>query len=664
MKVNFAGFLLTAAVLSAAHAAPLSCEKVVDYRIDVLLDEKAGVLNGNETIVWNNPGSATDELFLHLYLNAFRNNQSTLMREALQRAPKAGAFSSVLNGGWGYCEIVSISAESPELFPRTDLRRDLSFVAPDDGNTEDRTAARLALPRTVPAGAKVILYIDFVSKLPHRAPRTGRHQDFFFAGQWFPKIAVRSGDRWVCHQFHASTEFFSDYGDYEVAVTVPSGYVVGATGVQTEERRTEAGRKTVVFRGECVHDFAWTAWPRFRTAERRFEYPELPSVNMRLLYLPEHEKYVDRFFDGAAATLKHFGLWYLPYPYPQLTIVDTPLGTNVAGMEYPTLFTTGVDWIEASGGLEPLGLTIHECGHQWFYGLLGSNETEHAWLDEGFTVYATARCLDAAFGPARFYRTYLARKNFGIPWTFPQVIKDHRDSTLALHRQRGKLDKMDKPSFLYSEREAYRNNAYEKPSLMLWTLEGLLGDPLFGRIMGEYARRYQFRHPEPQDFIDVVNEFAPQDMNPFFDQVMRGYGVLDYAVVKITADPIAAPKGFFGEGDSLRMVEKEAPKLQLSRVHLERRGTILLPVDLLVTFEDGETVREHWEGVETYKVFSYVRRMPVEKAQLDPDYKLRLDVDPANNGRFRRADAFPAFRWGLKWLLRLQHFLETAAIFS
>ncbi|MDZ7371406.1 MAG: M1 family metallopeptidase [candidate division KSB1 bacterium] len=664
LRISFPAVMILLLLQPAFSEPSSNCNKLVHYRIEVALDEKSGTLDGKERIIWRNPGEATDEVQLHFYMNAFKNNQSTFLRETFQRTPKGARALARFKDGWGYCEPKTIFAEAPGIFPRTDLASALQFIAPDDGNADDETVGRLLLPRAVPSGAELVLEIEFVTQLPRRAPRTGRHGDYFFAGQWFPKIGVRQGDRWNCHQYHASTEYFANYGDYEVAVTIPKNYQIGASGVQVEERAAGAERKTVVFRGECIHDFAWTASPRYCTAERTFQHPELPAVTMRLLHQPEHRKYVDRYFDATANTLKHLGLWYLPYPYPQITIVDAAFRSNVAGMEYPTLFTTGADWLEATGSFEPIGLTIHECTHQWFYGMLGSDETESAWLDEGFTVYAAGRCFLAAYGQKRYSKTYLSRDGFGIPWTFSEVLVDPREETLQLHRERGHRDKMSTPSYQLIDRAAYRNNAYEKPSLMLWTLEGLLGEDVFQRTLRDYVREMQFRHPTSQDFIAAVQRHTTQDMSAFFEQLLDGYGIVDYAVVEINAQKLPGAEGFFGRGGDRRHEKRPATGEWLSLVHVERKGEITLPVEMVVTFENGETVREKWDGKQNYRIFRYVTKSPIEQAQIDPERKIWLDVDPANNGRYRKSDPFPSLRWTLQWLFWLQHLMETAAVIS
>ncbi len=595
--------------LSAAeHAAAQQSPKVVSYKIDVKLSPEKKTVEGVETLTWTNAGATpTGELFFHLYLNAFKNSQSTFMLEAAQRPDGPSFYESVKNDGWGYCEVVSVVAASPGNFKETPLTP--VYVQPDDDNAHDQTVMKLVLPKSVAPGESVVLNIEFISKLPHKGPRTGYHQNYFFVAQWLPKIGVWMDGEWNCHQFHANSEFFADYGEYDVSVTVPMEYVVGASGVLADSTAGD-GQKTLRFRQDNIHDFAWTAWPNYKTAVRTFEHPDLPTVKMRLLYMPEHQKYVDAFFDATANTLKHFGLWYVAYPYPQITSVDAVWRSNSCGMEYPTLFTTCVDWLTPKGKQQPLGLTIHECGHQFFYGLIGTNEFENAWMDEGFTTYATSRCLFAAYGEGANTKIYLARQGFGIPFTLKNVPRDPRDWIVDNHRGRGALDFMDRFSWDYVNRYAYRNNAYEKPALMLWTLENYLGDAVFNKIMKTYAERNVFKHPKPQDFIDIVNEFAPQNMDWFFEKMLHQPGVVDVAVTKVVSTPAAALQGYTGHGDEMELIKAEEKKKDddevfESQVHVRRLGAISLPVELLVTFENGETIEKQWDGEAAYKIFYF-----------------------------------------------------------
>ena len=649
------------AALSAGAAEP----PVVSYKIDAVLTPETNSVQGSETLTWTNAGTAaTQELFFHLYLNAFKNSTSTFMREAARREGGLPDYlSSVVQDGWGYCDVLSITASSPGKFTNSTLAP--VFVQPDDDNADDESVFKLELPKAIAPGEKVALTIDFVSKLPHKAPRTGYHKDYYFVAQWFPKIGVWMDDEWNCHQFHATSEFFADFGDYHVNITVPEIFVVGAAGVMTDSTK-QGETKTLTFQQKNIHDFVWTAYPGYKVVNRTFEHPDLPSVNMRLLYQPEHQNRVNAFFDATENTLKHYGLWYTPYPYSQITIVDAGWRSHTCGMEYPTLFTTCVDYLTADRRQSPLGLTVHECGHQFFYGLLGSNEFEHAWLDEGIDTYATSRCMNTAYGPGAYSKSYLSRTGFGVPISFSKAPKDQRDWIVENHRLRGSRDYMDKFSWDYVDRLAYRNNAYEKPALMMWTLESYLGESVFNKIMKTYSERFLFKHPKPQDFFDVVNEIAPENMDWFFDKMMYEPGVLDYTVAKIESTPAEVKKGYFGHGDSMEMadVENGEPELFESQVHIQRLGPISMPVELLLTFENGDTVEKVWDGKAPYQIFYFQNKSKIEKAEVDPYHKIWLDVNYANNGKYRQASSFVSFRWGAAWLFWLQHLLETVALFS
>ena len=200
---------------------------------------------------------------------------------------------------------------------------------------------------------------------------------------------------------------------------------------------------------------------------------------------------------------------------------------------------------------------------------------------------------------------------------------------------------------------------------MLWTLESYLGESVFSDIMKTYATRWAFKHPGPQDFIDIVNEIAPENMDWFFDKMLDKPGNVDYAVIDISSQSPMKVAGYFGAGDDMEKREQE-PEDELfeSRVHIKRLGDIQMPVEILITFEDGETVLQEWDGAQPFKILYFTRETRVEKAEIDPYRKIWLDVNPINNGKYREAQSFISFRWGAKWLFWLQDLLEMIAVFS
>ena len=179
------------------------------------------------------------------------------------------------------------------------------------------------LPAAVAPGQPITLDIEWTAKIPRPFARTGAIGNFFFIAQWFPKIGVLDATgKWNCHQFHVGTEFFSDYGVYDVRMTVPRGWPARRDGPRARAHDNADGTTTHRYYQEDVHDFAWTTSPDYIERRERFEHPGLPPVDMRLMLQPEHVSQAPRHFDSTRAALRHYGEWFGPYPYGHITIVD------------------------------------------------------------------------------------------------------------------------------------------------------------------------------------------------------------------------------------------------------------------------------------------------------------------------------------------------------
>ena len=391
----------------AAEFVPVPIARTTNYRIEVELDPDSKTLEGRQTITWQNvQEQPTDSLWFHLYWNAWQNNRSTWMLENRIRRRFSG--SGVEEDDWGYIEVSSVRLLPGMGYAGSDLTGGMRFASPDDGNSEDRTALVVPLPTPVGPDETIQIEISWRSKIPRTFARTGFRGDFFFLAQWFPKLGVFEAEGWNNHQFHAATEFYSDYGNYDVSMTVPESFVLGATGKEVGVQANPDDTVTHRYRQEDVHGFAWTTSPDYLVREARFAEPGLPPVDMRLLLQPEHLEQAERHFDATRAALLHYGTWYGPYPYDHVTVVDPAYGAGAGGMEYPTLFTAGTRLFNPFGGGSPEGVTVHEAGHQFWYGVVGNNEFEHAWLDEGLNSFSTERVMDATYGEAMLRQRYLS----------------------------------------------------------------------------------------------------------------------------------------------------------------------------------------------------------------------------------------------------------------
>jgi len=625
----------------SADAQPLS-PRNANYTIDVTLDARARTLTARETLVWTNITSAsTNELQFHLYYNAWRNRDSTWMREHALTSWWQGV--STRPGDLAAIDISSLTIKGGAIAP-ADLTGQMRFIAPDDGNRDDRTVMSVTLPEPVGPGESLTIDIAFTAKIPRPFARTGAIGNYFFLGQWFPKIGVLDATgQWNCHQFHVGTEFFSDFGIYDVRMTVPRGWPVAATGRQRERTDHPNGTTTHRYYQEDVHDFAWTTSPDFLEARERFEHPGLPPVEMRLMYQPEHASQAARHFEVTRATLRYYGEWFGAYPYGHITIVDTPWRTATDGMEYPTMYTAGTRWLMPREDTYIEDTIVHETGHQWWYGMVATNEFEDAWMDEGINQYANARADAEDFSYGREVPRF-----FGgfVPWVLDSVPWDRLTSGEYLSDYRGSptVDIQSTPSFRYWPLTS-GPITYSKPALWLHTLERALGWPVVQQILSTFFERWKFKHPKPGDLFQVANEVSGRDLTPFFDQVYRGSAVFDYGVDTVTS----------AETDD---------ETYVNDVVVRRHGDGIFPITILATLANGEQRRFAWDGTGRWHRVTFEHASRVLSAQVDPDQVLVLDTNFTNNSfTTEPAGGRAATKWAAVWLVWLQDQLLTWASF-
>ncbi|HWP83529.1 MAG TPA: M1 family metallopeptidase [Bacteroidota bacterium] len=645
----FAGVLYSRQTISSSPLSP----RIANYQISVSLDVEAKSLNAKQTLVWRNTSpDRISELQFHLYLNAFKDLESTFMKES------GGALRgiSMAGGGWGWIEVNEMRVRGGE-----DLHAKIEFISPDDGNPNDRTVFRVPLSRPILPGQSITVDLQFTAKLPRVFARTGYYEDFFMVAQWFPKIGVyepagmryakRGG--WNCHQFHANTEFYADYGVYEVDMTLPEDYIVGATGVLKREVRNPDGTKTMFYRAEDVHDFAWTAYPRFTVVEDQWKH-----VNIRLLLSPGRTQHTERYLTSTKAALTYFDQHVGAYPYTTLTVVDPPNGAGGAGgMEYPTLITGGSSW-GLPDGLRFIELvTIHEFGHQYFYGLIGTNEFEEAWMDEGFNSYYEVRIMDEVYG-----KKTSALDVFGFHMG---------DLELARSTYTGMMNPKIAPIFSNAwefKAGGYSSLTYSKTATFMVTLERMIGRSVMDEIMRTYFNRWKFKHPCARDFQAIVNEVVRQhhgskfgaNLDWFFEQVLYGTNVCDYELTSISNRQVFREEE--ESSDSAGTSEEQRAEYE-SRVLVSRLGEIIMPVDVLVRFDNGKEIRERWTGRERWKEFVYEGAEQIVWAKVDPDEVLMIDINLLNNSKTNDPLRSPIWRYTLKFLFWLQNILQFGLVF-
>ena len=629
---------------------PLS-SRLTGYSIDARLDEESKTVEGVMDAFWvNNSMAAVPDIQMHLYMNAFKSGRTTFNKSSGGRIRASEA---------GWIDIIEFyDGEGNDLIPY------IKYISPDDGNPYDSTVIRIVLPEPVKPGDTAFVRIKFETKLPSNIRRTGYTNDFYFVAQWFPKFGVYEtagmryalSDGWNCHQFHANSEFYSNHSAYDVAITLPEKYVVGSGGLLLSERRIDDGSKTMLYRAEDIVDFAWTAWPGYSVHKEKWNH-----VDITLLLPANRLEQVNRQFTAVKYALEYLAENVGPYPWPHLTFIDPPtIGSGAGGMEYTTLFTTissyrMPDWVRL-----PEMVTIHEFGHAYFMGILASNEFEEPWLDEGVTSFWEARIVDHFYGKNSAMIDHRLLK-------IPDAALSRLVYTTSPLKQ---LVSNDEYSWNYP-RGSYSMMSYNKAATVLFTLMGIIGEETMNDIFREYYDRWSFRHPSGKDFIDVVNDvvvrihgekFGP-DMNWFFDQTLYGTGICDYKVTSISNRVINESGMREIAADSAIPAKLIADKeFTIAAVYIERAGEVMLPVEILIGFDNGEELLEWWDGRDRYKRFEYTGTKGISWVKIDPDYKIRMDVNFINNSMTTDPDRAPVRRITGKLMFFIQLFISILSI--
>jgi Peptidase family M1 domain len=587
-------------------STPLS-QRVVAYNIQAKYDPKTHSLDGSEVLTYRNlTGQPLDRFPFHLYLNSFQP-KSTWMREAKALGSRDVRYEKWDDKDYGADEIKSF-----EVVGVGDITSKLEFIQPDDGNKDDKSVVQVVLPKPVAPGESTQFKIRFHDQFPETQARTGWKRDFVLGGQWFPKVGVWWNGAWNCHQFHVTTEFFADFGVYDVTLTLPQNEVAGATGVLVNTVKNADGTQTLTYHGDDIHDFAWTASPRYKVGEDTFQGAKGP-VQLRLLMQPAHWSQEARHAKILKQTLDHFERWYGPYPYKTLTFVDPEPDSAAGGMEYPTFITGETNWWMPDGIYLPEVVVEHEFGHQYWYGMVATNEFEDAWLDEGVNSYTEVKILDDILG-----RDTSFLHQFGI------TVGEREGQRLQFIGV-ADVDPLARKAYQYASFNSYGGITYGKTASVLLTLEKVIGEDTVQKALHTYFIRYRFTHPTKEDFLKTFEEVSGKDLRWYFNQAVYGTQVLDYEVRRIDSYPaVWYEKGF---------KEKKGETVYESRVQIHRKGEFVFPVEIEVKFDNGEKVREQWDGQDRWIRFTYQKKATVESVELDPDHTIHLDRDNFNNSR-------------------------------
>ncbi len=585
-------------------------EDVVDYTFTATLDPTAHTVHGEGTIVFKNTSARPlKELWLHLYLNAFKNERSVFLREPVGRFRGGGGVRD-----WGYIDVKKLELRT-EAGP-VDLWKTAERTRPGD---DDETDARVPLPTELAPGDALSLDVVWDDKLPSVVERTGYDGSFHMIAQWFPKLARLEPDgTWAHFPFHHLSEFYADFGSYDVTMKVPKGFRIAASGPITEEREEGDLHVERHLQGD-IHDFAWSAYDRFDVLEEGIE-----GIDVKVFYPHGYHYVANRELATMRFAIPHFRQRYGQYPYGTLNLVHPPESAEEAGgMEYPTLITTGGSWTGPPGVMGVELVTIHEFGHQWFYGLLASDEMTWPFLDEGMNSYAEAEGMKAWLGEGSLVNL------FGL------AISDSTFQSTSARRAHDA--KVAQPAWAFTGAD-YGALVYGRTAAVFGTIDRVYGEDKGTLAIGRYARRVRFRHPRPDDLLATYEEVLGPDVRAYLHEALFEKGWVDFAIDGIQSAQVVAPAGVFDrEGKPRETVAAGTGKTGdwESAVILRRHGTLVLPVDVELHWADGSVERRVWDGRSEMERMVVVGPKELVGAVVDPDHKILVDANYTND--FARA---------------------------
>jgi hypothetical protein len=508
MKNTLLLLLLLPATLIAQYTKQANWQQQVNYKIDVELDAPARILRGNIVIEYiNNSPVALDSIYMHLWPNAYSSTQTAFAKQLLQNRNTSFLYAD--ESDRGYIDSLSFSVNQS---------------AATWSLTSHVDIAAIKLNQPLASGQRIFITTPFKVKLPAIFSRSGYENGIFCITQWYPKPAVFDVNGWNPMPYLELGEFYSEFGNYEVNITVPTEMVVAATGnLQNEEELAwwqdlskkhpnTNPKKSLRFIQNNVHDFAWFASRKFLISEGHVDLPSGRQVKTRLFYAnPDTLKRREgvNYINNA---IRYYSHYVGEYPYDHATVVITPLRAG-GGMEYPTI--TNCTSVNEQ-------VIAHEVGHNWFYGILGSNERNHPWMDESLNTYYENRMRHESGSLPKYNRflRYLRTEDkvagftdLFTPFEFTEFqyhlsAKQNNDQCGHLHAAE------------YTDAN-YGDIIYAKNPKLFYYLQCYLGDTVFDNMMRTYYQKWKFRHPLPDDFKQHVNEYTGKNLDWFWNELFN-----------------------------------------------------------------------------------------------------------------------------------------------
>ena len=608
--------LFSIAILAAsglAFAQKTYWQQEVNFKINVRLDDKTHTLHAFESFEYiNNSPNSLDKIYIHLWPNAYRDGKTALAKQIYEQSNKDVLHYGKLEDRGGIDSLdfkINGATAKWEYHPKHD------------------DIAILYLSQPLASGQKITVSTPFKVKIPSgKISRLGHIEESYQITQWYPKPAVYDHKGWHPMPYVTQGEFYSEFGSFDVTIQLPKNYVVGATGdLQTAselafldslaqlspldqnsgvdpksmnrnafpESSTEF--KTIRYIQSNVHDFAWFADKRYRVLKGEVELPNSKrKVTTWAMYVPQSETLWLNALEYLHDATYYYSLWNGDYPYNQVTAVDGTISAG-GGMEYPNVTVIG----SASNATELELVIVHEVGHNWFYGILGTNERVHGWMDEGLNT----------LNEMRYFMTKYPENtamNDMIPFinaiNFEELSHHDMGDIMFRATQRFGADQPIETHSCAYHPANYGTVMYQKTGLIFHYLKAYLGEKVFDECMQTYFETWKFKHPYPEDLKAIFEQKTGKDLSWFFGDLINNTNYLDYKLVKAKTNDKGSVAVVKNKGQVNGPIEVNVIKNnQVVETQWIEPGTGRQRIDLVTTNADEIVINNNKHIPELYR---------------------------------------------------------------
>lgn len=497
-------------------------QQEVNYKIDVALNDKKHSLTGFLTLQYiNNSPGKLDFIWFHLWPNAYKNDKTAYAKQIFRNEEEGKKRWKAMKDK-GAMDSLSFSVNGQK-----------ATIEPDKENID---VIKLILPQPLNPGEKATITTPFFVKLPTYSSRSGHLDQSYIVCQWYPKPAVYDRKGWHQMPYLDQGEFYSEFGSFEVNITVPASYVIGATGTLQNadelatykslgkhniDKHNKPARyspaeikstKTLTYKGEKIHDFAWFADKEFII---RYDTAQLASGTVIDVFTYGYENGNKNWENSVAFVedaVRKYSAWIGEYPYPVAQAVEGPKNVMSGGMEYPmiTLITS------PDANSEYLDAVItHEVGHNWFYGILGTNERDHPWMDEGMNTYFQFRYEGDKYRSNSIFGNAITQdmKTKSLPEFLAMVY-----SALI---EMPTTEAIETPSADFTDKDQYAMVVYIKTAVWMYLIESSIGTDKLDQVIKAYYSDWKFRHPYPEDLKAAFEAQLNQKADGIFELLKK-----------------------------------------------------------------------------------------------------------------------------------------------